>query len=589
MLAAAAAGRAQEVKTIPSTLTRATVYTRGAELTHTATATLPRGASELTIEGLPAIINPSGVKIAATGGVVVTAYEWTREQQRPDSPQVKKMRDSLVAYEVTLGKLNSDIGINSAATGLLQKGVDKNVAGSDKGLGIDEFARMMEYHKSKSEALYAEKTALTEKKDRLVGNLNLLAERLKEAERQANSTPCCLKLSLSSPLAQSCKFTLSYLVLQASWTLRYDIVVADVGAPVGITMKAAVEQRTGMDWDKVQLTLATAMPVTHQASVPAPWFLGRTVNVSHDGDVVIDSRAVDHEEIAYQRDAENTKFYVRGTGSPQSNQNTQPLVFIDGRESNQAELAQIAPESIKSFETLKADQATARYGSRGANGVILITLKRMSDYVNVSDDTVWANYEIDLPASIPSGKTRNIDLKSMQAAAEYKYYCAPKLDHQVYLLAEIRDWEKLGLMRGQANITFNGTRVGETRIDPSSSGEKLSLTLGADSRIAVKREKLKDYSSTKTFGSEVTQVFTYQITLKNNRNQPATVIVKDQYPISTNKAIEVVLSAKDTTPWKENDAEKGIVTWEEELAPGEAKTLRISYSVKYPKGMELNL
>lgn len=599
-LAAVSFCRAQETKTAASALTHATVFARGAELTHTATATLPRGTSELAIEGLPINVNPSSVKITATGGVVVTAYECTyvfgREQAL--SPQVKKMRDSLEMYNAAMQKLTSDQKINTAAAELLKKGIDKNVAGSDNGLGIDEFAKMMEYHKSKSDALYAEGVAIKNKYQQLLKEREGLSTRLSEAESQAGSAPGILKLSLSSPLAQSCKFAFTYQVSQASWRPRYDIVVADAGTPVAIAMKAAVSQRTGMNWDKVKLTLSTSMSGAHQAPVLDTWFLssvkpkGVEIIASEGGEVVIAGRAVEHsvsEELAYQRAPENAKFSGRGVAGAQNTSNVQPLVLIDGRESTQSELSRIAPETIKSFDVLNDAQATARYGSRGANGVIQVTLKGTNDYVSVSDDAVWANYEVELPANVPSGKIRNIDLQTMQATAEYKYYCIPKLDPQVYLQAEIADWEKLGLLTGQASVTFNGTYVGSTWINPSSIEGKLPLTLGADKRIAVKREKLRDFSSTKTFGSNVTQVFTYQITVKNNQNKAVKMVVKDQYPISTMMGVEVVLSARDTTPWTDNNAETGTVTWEEELAPGQTKVYRLSYSVKYPKDTNLNL
>jgi hypothetical protein len=37
------------------------------------------------------------------------------------------------------------------------------------------------------------------------------------------------------------------------------------------------------------------------------------------------------------------------------------------------------------------------------------------------------------------------------------------------------------------------------------------------------------------------------------------------------------------------NTEIGVLTWKLELAPGESKKVRISYSVKYPKGKTLNL
>jgi hypothetical protein len=62
--------------------------------------------------------------------------------------------------------------------------------------------------------------------------------------------------------------------------------------------------------------------------------------------------------------------------------------------------------------------------------------------------------------------------------------------------------------------------------------------------------------------------------------------LKDQYPVSTDKDIEVELLQSDRA---EIDEETAVLTWKLQLAPGESKKLRMSYSVKYPKGKVLNL
>ena len=46
---------------------------------------------------------------------------------------------------------------------------------------------------------------------------------------------------------------------------------------------------------------------------------------------------------------------------------------------------------------------------------------------------------------------------------------------------------------------------------------------------------------------------------------------------------------KETTTPTTNKTETGVITWEDTFQPGETKSYQISYSVKYPKGMQLNL
>ena len=72
----------------------------------------------------------------------------------------------------------------------------------------------------------------------------------------------------------------------------------------------------------------------------------------------------------------NTKFYIRGITSFQTSANIDPLILIDGVESSKLDLSRIAPEDIESFNVMKDASATAMYGARGANGVILVTTKK---------------------------------------------------------------------------------------------------------------------------------------------------------------------------------------------------------------------
>jgi TonB-linked SusC/RagA family outer membrane protein len=66
-----------------------------------------------------------------------------------------------------------------------------------------------------------------------------------------------------------------------------------------------------------------------------------------------------------------SEFWVRGIATFGANQ--QALVLIDGIEGN---LNDLDPADIESFSILKDASATAVYGTRGANGVVIVTTKR---------------------------------------------------------------------------------------------------------------------------------------------------------------------------------------------------------------------
>jgi TonB-linked SusC/RagA family outer membrane protein len=81
--------------------------------------------------------------------------------------------------------------------------------------------------------------------------------------------------------------------------------------------------------------------------------------------------------IAYQRSGEpgqdNADFFIRGVTT--FGYKKSPLILIDGIESTTTDLARLQPDNIANFSILKDATATALYGSRAANGVILIKTK----------------------------------------------------------------------------------------------------------------------------------------------------------------------------------------------------------------------
>lgn len=67
------------------------------------------------------------------------------------------------------------------------------------------------------------------------------------------------------------------------------------------------------------------------------------------------------------------EFYIRGINT--FGGRATPLILLDGVEITTADLNNIPPETIESFSILKDASATAIYGARGANGVMLVTTK----------------------------------------------------------------------------------------------------------------------------------------------------------------------------------------------------------------------
>ena len=530
---------ALENVTVSSKVEEATVFFKGAELIHSATAVLQKGSNEISISGLSPNIDRNSVKIKTTGGVLVSSFEFSVDYltEKSLSAEAQKIQDAVKAQQKGLEQLKTAIKINANLLKILQESTDKNTSGSENGLNIDDLIKTMDYYKTKAGELESAIADGKEKETEANKRLQELKAQLAQESLKNNRNTGVLKLNLSSPAAGTCNFMISYYTPSASWTPYYDVNVTTTNQPVKIVSKAKVRQVTGIDWEKVRINLSSAMPTSGKvAPLFNAWFL-RYLN----NDVI--ARAM-------------------GAQSKEMSQNSYSYKAAQGFD--------VVAESVVEYLEEPASMS-------------------MDDYVTQSENQLNLTFNIDLPYTVPgNGKEQSIELKNQEVNASFKYYCAPKLDVESYLLAEITDWEKLNLLSGSANITYDGTYVGETYLNASSTQQNFTLTLGVDKRIAVKREKMKEYSTTGLFGNDVKQEFAYQTTVRNNRNEVVRMVLKEQYPISTVKEITVELSKETTTPTI-NLTELGVVTWEYDMQPGETSTFKLVYSVKYPKGRTINL
>ena len=513
----------------------ATVYFNAAEISQTATTNLPLGTSEIVIKNVAVNLNESSIQIGAPANVTVLSVQFTNNyiseyETDAKSPALKIVRDSIVLVQKEIQKVNNMINSENKTIQLLDK--NQQISGVNSGLNVTELMKMVEYYKNKQLEIANNINTLSEKQQKLNAILQKLNNKLEvNANKEEKSSSGKLVLQVMNETAGVIPFDISYLTNNAAWTPFYDLRAESVTSPINMMYKAQVVQNTGIDWKKVKLTLSSGYPnQNNQAPILSSWFLANQVY----NDVV-----------------------TTGYGISKRNQ-LQGSVFKDKKAGNEMEMA--APVMAESS---------------------------VSNYTTVAENQLNISFDIDIPYDILSnGKIHSVSLKEIKLPASYKYYAVPKVENEAFLLAEIADYSKYNLLRGEANIIFEGMYVGKTFIEPNQTGDTLNLSMGRDKKVSIKREKVADKSGTKFLSTRKEQTFTFDITVRNNKKETVELLLKDQYPLSTNKEIEVELLQSDGA---KINTETGIMTWQLQLKPNENKKFRISYRVKYPKDQMLNL
>jgi uncharacterized protein (TIGR02231 family) len=215
-------------------------------------------------------------------------------------------------------------------------------------------------------------------------------------------------------------------------------------------------------------------------------------------------------------------------------------------------------------------------------GVSLKTLSQNSaDFTTVNVAQTNTQFEISIPYTIPSsGKQIQVKVQKFKLNANFRYYCAPKLDNSVFLEAQVTGWEDLNLISGNMNVFFEGTFVGNSYLDAQNLDDTLSVSLGRDENINIKREKIKDKNSTSLIGGTKKETTTWEISIKNTKNQEIKLVIEDQIPLSNQKEIEVEVNELSGAS---KDETTGTIKWELKIPAKQSQKVKFGYTIKYPK------
>ena len=518
----------KEIK-VKSTITSATVYLQGAEINNRFNAVLPQGSSTVIVEGLPANLNQQTLQVGSIAGITIqsTEYRINYLNQNQKTVRQKMLEDSLEILNNANLKLENQRNVDNEIMSVLDS--NKKVGGINNGLSVVELQKLLELYAKKSTEIKADIFEIDQKEKKLnekIGNIN---NQLAEENAKKSQPTGEVVLQVLANAATNADFNMSYVNANAGWTPIYDLRCENVQSKIKLYYKAQVWNNTGLAWNDVKLTISTGNPNEGGTSpVLQPWYLS---------------------------------FY-------------QPIRYSNAYYSNAPAAAMTRNESL-SAPKMAAYKVSADDAGKAEE------TNSLTQYTTVNESQLSATFEIDLKYDVPSdGKVHLVSMIDYELPATYQYYAVPKLDKDAFLLARITDWEKLNLLPANANIFFEGTYVGQSFVDTRNTRNTLSFSMGRDKKIIIKRTKVKDYSARKVIGSTRKESFTYDITIRNTKKDAVSLIMLDQYPITTDKDIEIELLEKSNAA---NDIDKGQLQWRFDLKSQENKSLRLSYSVKYPK------
>jgi TonB-linked SusC/RagA family outer membrane protein len=145
--------------------------------------------------------------------------------------------------------------------------------------------------------------------------------------------------------------------------------------------------------------------------------------------------------ISYQTSGEpgydQADFFIRGVttfGTGKVN----PLILVDNMEISASDLSKLHPDDIASFSVLKDATATALYGARGANGVILVTTKEGRE------GKIQVSLRVENSLSQPTSTIEMADPITYMKLANEAVYTRDPLRGAIYSNSKIDNTERGG-------------------------------------------------------------------------------------------------------------------------------------------------
>jgi len=573
---------------VNSKIKEVTVFLKGAQLVREVNTQLSIGKTVLKLTGLSPDIDAKSIRIKGNNNykIVSVNYDKNYIESLATSQELNKINAQIEEVELKLATIENEIAILNEKEEFLKS--NTKITSSNQAISPADYKELTEFYakqiKEIRNTLFSK--SLTVKKHKIdLTKLNSQKNQLSKGEKIHSGE---ILVNLFTTNVVKAKLEISYYVNNAKWYPSYDVRVDKIGEPLQLTYKANIEQNTGIDWKDVEIKLSNAL---HDNENTFKGLETSYVKFYTPTFEALQSKAggVNLSKGSGEPGASG-KLMLRGKRTISGNNS--PFYVVDGVPVNS--ISNLSPDVIESISVLKDASATAIYGSRGANGTVIITTKkgsfidnRITFVDNKITEEISLAYKISIPVTVFSDQpVATFDIKSTEAKADYIYKCAPTMSNGIFITAKVANWEDLKLLNGKTSLFYQQTYVGTSVLNTKLTTDTLDFNLGKERNIIVIRKKLPDYGKNQFVGNKRIVSNAYEIEIRNNKNKAIKLELFDQIPLSTDK--QIIVEVEELSKANYN-AKTGVLKWMLELAPAESKKLVVKYVVKYPKARNVEV
>ncbi len=245
---------------LPSKIKEVTVYLNGAQIIRTAVCNLKAGTSEITLTGLSTKIDENSIQLAGLQAVSILAMDYDINylpaKENPEAVGPLELRitenDTQIAYlKNTISGLEEEKQVIYA---------NRTVSNRLSNLSLEKVKEISTYYRERITAIKNAVFMANTKINKLNEDTRNVQKQLGELNNLPDKEQGELTIKFDTAVATRIQLLVSYQVQDAGWIPNYDIKSKDMNAPLKLSYKAHVYQKTGKDWDNVKITLSTGNP-----------------------------------------------------------------------------------------------------------------------------------------------------------------------------------------------------------------------------------------------------------------------------------------------------------------------------------------
>lgn len=526
---------------IESSIKSVTVYKDRAQVERTGVKELAQGEHTLIFTGLPNNINTNSLQV--TGGSNCILQDMKVKDvylEEVSDDKRKEVLFEIEELEFLIDEINDRITNIKHEKTFLQSMVNVSSDNPKKSLFAfmvpDKMQEMLKFYNNKLNALDDQIRDNKKELKKLKQRLNRLQNEMNGYSQNSLKTEKQVELKIFVKENSNVEISVSYIVYNANWSPVYDLRLNSNKKILQLSYNAIVKQRTGENWENVELKLSTAQPqLAGTCPELSPWYV---------------------DIFTYQPPPPSQKIRAKVKAKKE-------LMKMSGSTIAPEGLLDELKEDMFEEEPMEIEEAIVE---TGATSVV---------FAIPGSNTISDNYE-----------EHKVGISSFELEAELEYNSVPKLSPFAYLTASCINETDFPLLSGKTNVFLDNSFVSNSKLNLVAPNEKFKTSLGIDEGIKIEHKLVNKLSKDEGIFSKKSKViFEYKIEVTNNKPSESHIKIKDQIPIAQNQEIKIELIEpkikENTDLLKKTD--HGMVEWALTIPPSEKEILPVKFSVEYPR------